>query len=424
MMKILRSLGIIGVVGLCFLVQPVRADIFDTYENGPRGMAMGGALCAEVDDTASLYYNPAGLSKLTGHTLGFGYMYNGASIDVSGPIIGAPTNSDLTLGTYVLDVALDLNKMVRLPRQCTFALGLTLRDDMTFLSLEDTEEYRYAFVQFNSSIKRTTIYLGLGIDAIPELLRLGFGAHSIVVGDATTNLTLGAEDLSTTQHVIPAKADVWMEMELANSPIVGLQLTPFKNLSLGLCYRDGIKVEMDPFFANLDITIGSSAASVAAYTAILSFWNPESYQAGLSYRFGDLLVEADLTLDNWSEFKRSTPRELRRVSPSFNDVISYHLGLEYPVKGFDLRAGYQYAPTPVPDQLGNSNYLGTDRHIVSLGCGTEFKDPLNLLLHPVRVGLALQEQFLKKRTYTKIDSLPYSLSGSVFSATLALQFKL
>jgi len=402
----------------------VCADMFDTYGFGTRGMAMAGAICASVDDPSGVYYNPAGLGKVKGHRLDLSYTYTDPSMDVDGMVSGVPKDDDLSFGAFVIAMAIDINKIARLPRQVTFGMGMSLMDDLSLLRLEDLEEYRYTYVKFGAPIKRSAIYLGLGIEAIPDFLWLGMGAHAMVTGDAAANLTLAAKDLSTTQDVIPAEQNIWMNMKLKLNPTIGIIVSPSKGLNIGVSYRDDIDVDIDPFNANLDITIGEHAARINAYTAILTFWNPRAYQAGISYKLEKLAVEVDITRDNWSDFERSIPRELRGAVPKFDDVYSYRFGLEYGFPNLDLWAGYQYAPTPVPDQPGNSNYLDSDRHILSLGIGGDIKKLFGFITHPIWLGITIQDQILRKRSFHKVDTPDYTLKGNVLSCSVSIRVEM
>jgi len=95
-------------------------------------------------------------------------------------------------------------------------------------------------------------------------------------------------------------------------------------------------------------------------------------------------------------------------APKFNDVISYHLGLEYAyTENINVWYGYANIPTPVPNQPKDSNYLGSDRHILSMGGEMKYDElPLiNLFNCPVWLGWAVQYQMLKKRNMHKTDVL-------------------
>lgn len=397
-----------------------RADLFDTYGFDAQGIAMAGARSAGVDNLSALYYNPAGLGNIEGHSLGLSYLYAYPSMDVSGAATPLPDDSDLRGGSVIIALGLDLKQLINISRQATFAFGLSMMDDGTMVRLEDLEEQEFTYIQYGSAISRSVIYMGLGIEAIPDYLSIGLGAHAMIGGEVAATMTMDAQDLSTTQEVIPSEQNFWMKMEMKLYPILGIMLHPTKDLSLGLTYRKGIDVELDPFLADIALTLGSHAAHINAYTAILSFWHPTSYQAGLAYRMGDLTLEGDITYDRWSEFQQSAPRELRRVTPEFDDVFSYRLGLEYRLSNVTLWTGYQYAPSPLPQTTGGSHYLDADRHIFSLGAGTSYKDPWGVLRNPVGLSAAIQDQYLPEKSFQTAGT-SYALKGNVICGTLSFK---
>jgi long-subunit fatty acid transport protein len=411
------------VLALLMLERSANADLFDTYGFGAQDIAMAGACSASVDNLSALYYNPAGLGKVKGHSLGLSYLYFYASLDVSGATTPLPDDSDLRGGTMIISLGLDINKIINISHQATFAFCLSMKDDGTMVQLEDLEEKEFSYIKYGSALSRSVIYMGLGVEVIQDLLNIGLGAHTMIGGEVAATMTMNAEDLSTTQEVIPSKQNFWMKMEMKPYPIIGIMLTPTKDLSFGLTYRDGIEVEMDPFLADITLTLGSHAANINAYTAILSFMQPSSYQGGVAYRLGDITLEGDINYERWSEFKLSVPREMRRITPELDDVISFRLGLEYRMKNMKLWAGYQYEPTPLPTDMNGSHYLDSDRHIFGLGAGTSFKDPWGLLFKPMELSAAIQEKYLPKKTFESAGT-SYSLKGNVISGMLSIKFPL
>jgi long-chain fatty acid transport protein len=418
-MRLFR-ITILAMFAFSFPQQTAWADIFDTYSFDAQGIAMAGARCAGVDNLSSLYYNPAGLSQVENHALNLSYLYTKASLDVSGADTPVPDDSDLRGGTVIFSLGLDINKLVNISRQATFALALSMKDDGTMVQLEDLEETEFTYIKYGSALSRSVIYLGFGVEAIPDILSIGIGAHSMIGGEVAATMTMDAEDLSTTQEVIPSEQNFWMKMEIKPYPIIGVKLTPIKDLSLGFTYRDGINVELDPFLADIALTLGTHAAHIKAYTAILSFMQPSSYQAGVAYRLGDLTVEGDINYERWSEFELSVPRELRRLAPELDDVMSYRLGLEYRLTKMTLWAGYQYTPTPLPEDMNGAHYLDADRHIFGLGAGTSIKDPWGVLHRPVELSAALQEKYLPEKTF-RSDGMTYSLEGNVICGTFSFK---
>ncbi len=421
-MKFLRW-GALCALLVCSVV-PVRADIYDTNGFGDRGTSMSGAVCASVRSLDALYYNVAGLGKVDASAMQFAYLGSYPRFDVDGGVSGVPENHDLETGMYVTSMGVNLNTMARLPVTATFGFSVSIMDDLKVAVVEDLDESRHQFVRYGAPVKRTAVYTGLGVEVVPNWVWIGVGGHGLVTGNAAVNLTIYPSDMSTTDAIKPSKQEFWLDSKLEFSPSCGIIVNPWRTLNLGASYKKSIEVKFDPFDAVITMPIGTNnAAKVAAYTALLSFYNPDVYRAGLSFELFGLTVEADAGFELWSHFHLSKPREEKRVVPKFKDIVTYHGGLEYAVSIVRVRAGYAYVPSPVPDQPGASNFIDCDRHIVSAGLGLEFTDPLGIFYHPISLGISVQDHIMARRNFSKDDGVDYSVTGHAYAAYASLTLR-
>ncbi len=434
MKKLVTTLLSILILGQV-LVPSSYADMFDTYGFDPKGMAMTGAVCALADTAAAAYYNPAGLGKVKNSSFGISYMFSAPSMDVmeaAGPVEGIPDDDELSLGAFTLAMAMDLTQMARLNRQVTFGLGLSIMDDMSIITLEDVEESRHRFIRYGCPLKRLNIYLGTGVEAVSKKLWIGGGAHIMVTGEGALNLEADVGDLSTTENITPSQQDIWMNMNAALNPTFGVIWQPMENINIGFSYKDDIYVSFDPFSANIDLLIGDHAAAISAGAEISCYYHPTTLRSGISYQIGALAVEVGITCEKWSQFSRGNTRDARKESPDFQDTFNYGCGVDYDISDVNrfklsdvaIYGGYQYAPSPVPDQPGNSNYLDTDRHILGLGAGFSFKDPFGIIIHPITIGTAIQDQILMKRTVHKEAVPDYTIQGKVLSGMISVNVRM
>jgi long-subunit fatty acid transport protein len=92
----------------------------------------------------------------------------------------------------------------------------------------------------------------------------------------------------------------------------------------------------------------------------------------------------------------------RVVRPGFVDTLEWRTGAEYrALKGtLALRAGYQYRPTPVPDQTSGTNIIDCNAHVVTAGFGVTFLMP-HVFARPVTIDAAYQAQILEPRSAKK-----------------------
>jgi long-subunit fatty acid transport protein len=197
--------------------------------------------------------------------------------------------------------------------------------------------------------------------------------------------------------------------------------------SIGIVYRD-----KSSFDIALPAALRIEGADVSAIldVLVLSNFSPRSLTSGVRLDvLRDLVVNLDAQVAFWSEapppFLITTvdlggeglealgledgldapgPGQERVVSPGFVDTLSWRLGAEWQTfrRILALRAGYQYRPTPVPDQASGTNIVDCNTHILAGGFGLTFELPW-LFARPVTIDAAYQAHVLEPRTATKID---------------------
>ena len=69
----------------------------------------------------------------------------------------------------------------------------------------------------------------------------------------------------------------------------------------------------------------------------------------------------------------------RPIDMGFLDTVTPRAGVEFKVvPRVALRAGYGLRPSPVPPQSGRTNFLDATTHLLTLGGGYTFDDPLKM----------------------------------------------
>lgn len=111
----------------------------------------------------------------------------------------------------------------------------------------------------------------------------------------------------------------------------------------------------------------------------LSAWSPGRATAGAALTVGSLRPELAVRYVIAGPFRDT---QLGEPSPAFRNVVSPALGAEL-VRPWTLgpreaqvkaRAGYGFAPTPVPPQRGEARFADADRHIIGLGGALELPE--------------------------------------------------
>ena len=81
---------------------------------------------------------------------------------------------------------------------------------------------------------------------------------------------------------------------------------------------------------------------------------------------------------------------------------AWQIGRSYAI---DLRGGYSYEPTPVPEQIGESNFADSDKHTFSLGGGVELSRITSILPKPLAIDVHVAATYLPPRMNRKVDAL-------------------
>lgn len=349
---------------------------FALYEGSARGNALGGGMVARARDASVLYYNPAGMTRLGGSTI-----TAGVTAIVPGARVG------------------------------TMSGGVT--------AAYETESATWTVPHFYISHQASPrVWCGLGVFS-----RFGLGTAYPPEWPGRYNTVKGEVHTLSVNPNIAFKADehlsfsvglswTWMDLALA-------QKIDFFNLQTPDPHTR--EADIDQALSGNGCAAGFTAAAhwrMSNRLAIgVSYWSktkqhltgqadftkPRALQVVAQALFNDTAVSGDVTLPDmlfvglslgplagctlelggvrtgWSRFQAleihyDTPilpgvSTIRRKA-GWQDVWRLHAGLEYRVAEFlDLRFGYVWDPTPVPDVTADYLVPADDRRLFCVGLG-------------------------------------------------------
>jgi hypothetical protein len=194
------------------------------------------------------------------------------------------------------------------------------------------------------------------------------------------------------------------------APTAGLRLDFHTRWRLAASIRGVLRADFDAEVASARLgpisVVPLNIEGVAAY-------EPLKIDAEVSERRGGLEVLAGVRYERWSAFdgwvgptvvcppSRGSCGTAPPTRPDYRDVVSprvagsYELRLE-PVT-LAVRAGYTFAPSPIPEQKGVKNELDAWRHGFALGYSVALpKD-----CFPIRLDAAYRLDLLAPRTHDK-----------------------
>lgn len=419
-----------------------RANPPDSFGLGARSTALAGAVTADVEDFSAGYYNPAGLARSGRLRVDFGYFFAHPELriagrdndvdDVRGVVGGLVVPATVAGTTFAFGLAVHLPDE-RISR--TRSLPLT----QARWELYDNRPHR--------------VFLGANLAWQPlPWLALGAGIAFMSTSHTSLEVTgeipaIGALTRSQLEHALRT------ELPSVRYPEAGVQITVNDQLSFGLTYRGEFQLSLALDAQVLaDITLGAEAIPVyfQILTASISTFLPQQLSFGVAYKpLRTLRIGLDVTWVDWSAYKApvgSTDVVLElTVPPSFATYVTQpgpvmgsrpipanfadrfvpRLGVEWLAvetahADVSLRAGYFYEHSPVPMQSGLSNFVDTDRHVLSAGAGLVMHDLGEGLPGDLRLDAYFQGSYMVPRTMTKASLLDptgsYTAEGTIWAA--------
>lgn len=304
------------------------------------------------------------------------------------------------------------------------------------------------FAAYDSATEHYDISVGAGVRAL-DFLHLGAGLR--LAAGQSGDVRLAVDPVRG--RLVEQSADTFQYPTF--SPTAGVLVGPLGvegvlRGSVGAVWR-----EPTSFNVALPATLVIEGADINALldVLILANYEPRSLTAGVSLEVRqDALVDVEVQWAMWSAapppavitrvdlgggglaalglgdaLDAPTAGQDRVVPPGFTDTLVLRAGAEWrPLTPLALRAGYQYRPTPVPDQTSGTNIIDANAHILALGAGITFRLP-QVFNGPVTADLGYQAQLLEPRRTEKEDPLDevgdWTASGVVHALALGWTYR-
>lgn len=348
------SLGKVGLLSIALVSCMYATNGFVVTYQGAKASAMADAFIAQADDPTANYYNAAGLTALKGTQISTGLiMAYQTPWEFEGSSVGGVS------GNY----SEEARSQVLVAPHIYFAQQI---DDNWYMGLGINASYPLS-VQWHTTDKlaQTSVYqnnmLPLTINPNVAYKFDGIGL-SIGAGVSYTYAFVSQEYLATS--TAGSGANVRAEIEGGGFGYnLGAKWDINDALTLAATYRS--KVELDltgdgyaqayipgPGYMSLSQSISTKANL------------PAMYVVGVAYKpIKDWLVEVDVGRTEYSSYKNYMGQE-------WEDTWSYRLGAQYTLNSnWDLRFGYAFEETPVPDAVVGADLPDGDNQTFSTGFG-------------------------------------------------------
>ena len=403
--------------GLALLVLSPRsasAGPLDLYGAGEEDTAQGGAQTAGASGPWALHYNPGALTEShVGFHVGMMAAINNLDIlltprpggyevpDLGGDSsarptsVGAPPQDVQGLPpTYavsfggVTDFGLErlrLGAIVWLPTQSAVTMDTHYSDERERYSTN-----KLHFELLDKRLRRLDIQLG-GAWTATDWLSIGVGG--LIVPDATLTNDVTLRDAANQEAA---------EINLHADSGAGLGWTLGGLFELGDHWRIGASwrsdVALELTGENCIQVLGTEDAQGNPQVLVqqLSFvpsYTPARGALGVNWRNAAFDVNVDAVYMRWSDY-----RDTHGARAGFHDTFNLRVGGKWRAHDrHTLMAGLGFEPTPVPDQVGRTNYVDNSRGVVSLGATHR----VAIADTPLTVGWFARAHILAARTTRK-----------------------
>lgn len=396
---------------------------------GPKSAAMGATSVNAGQYTPfQVYAAPAALGYLRKVEVNFGAQYFDPHLRPFGTVV---LNSNGTLGEFkdsgVLSGGGSLMAFglpIGRDRPVTLAGAVYL--PFTTLIRVSGSPVDYPFYPLYSDMSRNFFFVvGAGYEFVDGW---AFGVNVRSTTKSTVNYVLRTDSSITySASAVEAKSESRLSYSLIYD---NSRRHPEKPWTVGAMYRSYASMETK-------LAVGGAAfVPVQGELTSLPSYTPEEWVLMGSYRlpWWNITSALDLARVRWSKY--ASPYGSgnintyvignRNASAGFHDITVIRYGMEKKLKlgegtmrQIAYRLGYQFHPSPVPDQTADSNYVDSDRHMFSAGVGAGLKDPWreeNL----IDVDFFFQYNLIKKRTITKNSSNNVGAPGYLAGGSILL----
>lgn len=440
-----KGTTVLTMLAVVVLSATAHATPADTYGAMPQGVATAGAQTSATKDAGASYYNPAGLGigAASGKTsIAIGYAAGMPSLNVDrtkndGPGVDRhPTREPEYRGWQTLSALFPLGGVL----EHKVAIGLLFyhpQDKLIrvqALSPRDPQWLRY-----ESSTDRMELDIGFGAK-VGRYVSFGAGVHVLAGLEGNVDF-----DIELFERRV-GKRDLTFDLVTRMAPNLGLIVTPTDRWRVGFVFRGSNRLDISqPTILGLgDIgTLDLLIEGTVHYT-------PQQFGLGATFDVNERLsVSADFRYHRWSQAPHpavsvkvgldgEVPEglgldevmafETNDAPPGFQDVLVSALAVEYtfPDEVTQVRGGYAWRPSYVPDQVHKTNYLDASSHLLGVGATFRFHDPTRIFSQPLMLDIAAQGQFLQGRLAKKQGGDlvgDYMYGGFVMAASAALRYE-
>jgi long-chain fatty acid transport protein len=174
-------------------------------------------------------------------------------------------------------------------------------------------------------------------------------------------------DILVNNPLNPSQADinVKVSMDFILAPVGGITFA-YKGFALAFSMRDSQSFQL--LGSNKSMIHGMEGTDDYIQEIPLNHhmhFSPLTISAGLSYSMNGFTITSDASYLMWSAYVDNHGKDA-----GFDDSFELGIGTEVTLfKVIRARTGFKYAASPVPDQIGRTNFADNDKYFITVGAG-------------------------------------------------------
>lgn len=409
-------------LAVVFFAGRIYAGGFQLNEHGARAMAMAGAFTGLANDASALYFNPAGMTQLTGTHFMAGVTLITPSASFTGPKPPlSPTLGPNQKWDMESQVFNPINVYVTQQVSDDLFLGLGVNNQYG-LGTKWDPNWAGRYLAGETEIQ-SFFFTGAAAYKLSDQFSISLGAVY-----ATATVLISRQIPHPLAGMVPGVKDVNVKMDgdaTAFGFSAGLMYKPSKELSLGLSYRSEMEFDFEgkatstpatfhhPLL-NVDLPFPNGDISAPLTT-------PQNITFGIGYMASpELTLSADFQYIGWSSYDKLTvtfktydldlnpangQQNVQSADRKYENTFIIRAGAEYQMsKDFALRGGLLYDKSPAAAEYVDPTLPDADRIGLNIGFGYKFTENLS-------IDFAYMHLFFSERdvttSHTTVNNVPF-----------------
>lgn len=422
--------GVLFTVGACLAAwmsgAPLLGSGFSATEPSVKAMGLGGAFAARADDPTAGFYNPGALALVKKGKLTVGLVpvsLNESQYQGLPPGIGAGTAAE-----QEKDIVLRPHAFALLPLSPKLKLGIGAYTPFGFQNeWADPGQFAGRYISTSSELETYDVNTNLAVQLSPSF-GIGFGAI-YRTSRLTMGRRLGANNPADGELVDVGSFGIESEWEYGFGWDVGFLNKIGDRFSWGVTYRSPIEIDSAGAGRLTQVSTGNAQLdalnrATLPYDTDLPILTTLQFPATATFAVGfapseKSWIEVDVTQTAWSDFDGlsvvfpTEPSFSQNVQGPWEDALSYKLGIQIGLgKDINVRLGYGFEESPVPDESLGPFFPDSERSIFSAGIGRDWLDIGFQLIAPD-----------SRTTLTNADNLNGVYSGNTYLLGISITKK-